>query len=273
MNNRHFSAKRRRQLDAPHPPAHVVGVTQAKNSRTSGRSRANAHRQTFLPVRTVHFLRKWLVRALLVPAGAFLFLVLLFRFVNPPITYTIWSEGRRLGHVEREWVRLEDMSAQVPLAVVAAEDANFCLHWGFDMAAIRDALDDGGQRGASTLSQQTVKNVFLWQDRSWLRKALEAIGTPVIEFVWPKRRILEVYLNVAEMDEGVFGIEAAAQKYFGRSASDLSARQAAQIAAVLPSPKKRDAAHPGKWARKRAAAIASGAQTIKADGRAACFED
>ena len=220
-----------------------------------------------------YLVRRWALCGLLGVAGLFLFLVLLFRFVNPPITYTIGSEGWRLGHVERKWVRLDDMSANVPLAVVAAEDANFCLHWGFDMAAIRDALDDGGQRGASTLTQQTVKNVFLWQDRSWLRKALEAIGTPVLEFFWPKRRILEVYLNVAEMDEGVFGIEAAAQKYFGRSAAKLSARQAAQIAAVLPSPKKRDAANPGRWVRKRAAAIASGAETIKADGRAACFED
>ena len=185
-----------------------------------------------------YLVRRWALRGLLGVAGLFLFLVLLFRFVNPPITYTIWSEGWRLGHVERKWVRLEDMSANVPLAVVAAEDANFCLHWGFDMAAIRDALDDGGQRGASTLTQQTVKNVFLWQDRSWLRKALEAIGTPVLEFFWPKRRILEVYLNVVEWGNGIFGCEAAAQRYYRLPAAQLGPAQAARLAVMLPNPRK-----------------------------------
>lgn len=224
-------------------------------------------------MRLVLLTRRWLGRGLLAVLGLFLFLVLLFRFVNPPITHTIWNEAHRLGKVERQWVRFEDISPHVPRAVVAAEDANFCLHWGFDMGAIRDALDGGGQRGASTISQQTVKNVFLWQGRSWLRKALEALATPVVELVWPKRRILEVYLNVAEMDEGVFGIEAAAQRYFGRSARDLTAAQAARIAAALPSPRKRNAAKPDKWLRARAASIADGSATIAADGRAACFED
>ncbi len=126
-------------------------------------------------------------------------------------------------------------------SVVAAEDANFCLHWGFDMAAIRKAIDEGGNRGASTISQQVVKNVFLWHGRSWLRKAMEAAITPVVELVWSKRRILEVYLNVAEFDTGVFGVQAAAQHYFGVSAADLSAVQAARLAAVLPDPKGRDA--------------------------------
>ena len=102
-------------------------------------------------------------------------------------------------------------------SVVAAEDANYCLHWGFDMGAIREALEDGAARGASTISQQTVKNTFLWQGRSWFRKALEALLTPVVELVWTKRRLLEVYLNVIEFDEGVFGVEAAAQSYFGGS--------------------------------------------------------
>ena len=115
-------------------------------------------------------------------------------------------------------------------SLVAAEDANFCQHWGFDMAAIRDAIDGGGTRGASTLSQQTVKNVFLWHGRSWPRKALEAALTPVVELLWSKRRIVEVYLNVAEFDEGVFGVEAASRHYFGVSAADLSAVQAARLA-------------------------------------------
>ena len=158
-------------------------------------------------------------------------------------------------------------------SVVAAEDARFCQHWGIDVTAIRAALADGGQRGGSTISQQVVKNVFLWQDRSWLRKALETLLTPLVEAIWSKRRILEVYLNVAEMDEGVFGAEAAARHYFGVGPDALSARQAALIAAVLPNPKERSAARPSKNLRQRAAQIQDGAATIRADGRSACFED
>jgi monofunctional biosynthetic peptidoglycan transglycosylase len=109
-------------------------------------------------------------------------------------------------------------------SAVAAEDANFCNHWGFDMAAIREAIDEGSNRGASTISQQVVKNVFLWHGRSWVRKAMEAVLTPVVELVWSKQRILEVYLNVAEFGEGVFGVQAAAQHYFGVDAKDLTAR-------------------------------------------------
>ena len=117
-----------------------------------------------------------------------------------------------------------------------------------------------------------VKNVFLWQGRSWLRKALETFITPAVEATWSKRRIVEVYLNVAEMGEGIFGAEAAAQHYFGVSARDLSAQQAALIAALLPNPKERSAAKPGDFMRKRARQIADGAATIQRDGRAACFQ-
>jgi len=160
----------------------------------------------------------------------------------------------------------------LPRALVAAEDANFCLHWGFDMGAIREAIAKGGRRGASTISQQMVKNVFLWQGRSWPRKALEAMITPLAEAILSKRRILELYLNVAEFDEGVFGAQAAARHYFGVGAAALTPMQAARLAAVLPAPKKRSASRPSSWLRHRAAAIRSGAETIEADGRAACFE-
>ena len=156
-------------------------------------------------------------------------------------------------------------------SAVAAEDANFCLHWGLDLTAIRAALDQGGTRGASTISQQVVKNVFLWQGRSWLRKALEAGLTPVMEALWSKRRVLEVYLNIAEFDEGVFGVEAAAQHYFGVSAADLSDLQAARLAAVLPDPKGRSASDPGPLVRQRTGQIIDGAATIAADGRDDCF--
>jgi monofunctional biosynthetic peptidoglycan transglycosylase len=195
----------------------------------------------------------------------------LFAFVNPPVTPYMLSERSRLGGVEQEWVDMEDIAPAMARSAVAAEDANFCLHWGLDVAAIRAALAEGGDRGASTISQQVVKNVFLWHGRNWVRKALEAGLTPVMEAFWSKERILEVYLNVAEFDEGVFGVEAAAQHYFGVSAADLSDRQAALLAAVLPDPKGRSASDPSDFVSRRARDIADGAATIAADGRAACF--
>lgn len=212
-------------------------------------------------------------RAALGVVGAFLFFVLLFTVVNPVMTPYMIAESWRQGGVARDWVDLEDMAPEMARAVVAAEDANFCLHWGFDIRAIRAALDEGAGRGASTLSQQVVKNVFLWQGRSWPRKALEALMTPVVELVWTKRRIVEVYLNVAETGKGIFGVEAAAETYFGTSAAGLRPAQAALIAAVLPDPKGRNPARPSGFLRKRAAQIAEGAATIRADGRSACFED
>jgi len=142
------------------------------------------------------------------------FAVVVYGIIDPPTTPYMFSEGRRIGGVDQQWVDLEDVAPVMARSVVAAEDANYCLHWGFDMVEIRKALDSGGQRGASTISQQVVKNVYLWQGRSWFRKALEAVMTPMVEAVWTKRRIIEVYLNVAEFDTGVFGVEAAARKYF-----------------------------------------------------------
>lgn len=198
--------------------------------------------------------------------------VLVFAFINPPTTPYMFAEGRRVGGVDQQWVDFEDIAPVMARSVVAAEDANYCLHWGFDMAAIRVALDAGGQRGASTISQQLVKNVYLWQGRSWARKALEAAMTPVVEAVWTKRRILEVYLNVVEFGDGVFGVDAAARRNFGVGAQDLLPWQAARLAAVLPGPKTRSASKPSAFVRKRAGAIADGAATIGADGRADCFQ-
>jgi monofunctional biosynthetic peptidoglycan transglycosylase len=133
-------------------------------------------------------------------------------------------------------------------------------------------LAAGSDRGASTISQQVVKNVYLWQGRNWTRKALEAVWTPLTEALWSKRRILELYLNVAEFGTGVFGVQAAAQHYFGVDAADLSAVQAARLAMILPDPKGRDAANPTSAQRRRSASILDGAATIRADGRAACFQ-
>lgn len=205
-------------------------------------------------------------------AAFYLVLILLFSFLPPPGNIYQWQESWRLGGIERDWVNIDEIAPEMGRSAVAAEDANFCLHWGFDMEAIRDAIDGGSGRGASTISQQVVKNVFLWHNRSWVRKAMEAALTPVMEVIWSKQRILEMYLNQAEFAEGVFGVQAAAQHYWGIDARDLSATQSARLAAVLPNPKEYNAGKPGPYVRNRAGQIISGAETIEADGRAACFE-
>ncbi|AXQ94840.1 monofunctional biosynthetic peptidoglycan transglycosylase [Cereibacter azotoformans] len=217
-------------------------------------------------------LRRWALTGAGWALVSAILLVLFFGLVNPPATPYMISESVRLGSVDHEWADWDEIAPVMARSVVAAEDANFCLHWGFDMAAIRAAINAGGNRGASTLSQQVTKNVFLWQGRSWPRKALEAMLTPLVETIWSKRRILEVYLNVAEFDEGVFGIRAASEHYFGVEPARLTAQQAARLAAVLPDPKVRSASNPGPVVRRRSAAILDGANTIRRDGRAACFE-
>lgn len=248
------------------------GLWHVMARRVSRNTRPRPQRTAAPGWRALRVAMRWAGRALLGLAALTLALLLLFSVVNPPMGLYMRTEAARLGDVSREWVAIEAMSPHLPRAVVAAEDANFCLHWGFDMAAIRTAIDEGRGRGASTISQQVVKNVFLWHGRSWPRKALEALVTPAAEAVWSKRRMLEIYLNVAEFDAGVFGAQAAARRYFGKPASGLSAVEAARLAAVLPDPKGRDAARPSAWLRQRARAIADGAATIAADGRAACFE-
>ncbi len=217
-------------------------------------------------------IRLWLWRGLVGVAAFYGVLIVLFSFVPPPINIYQAQEAWRLGGIEKDWVGWGEIAPVMARSVVAAEDANYCLHWGFDMAAIREAIEEGGARGASTLSQQVVKNTFLWHGRSYLRKAMEAAITPVIELLWSKQRILEVYLNTAEFAEGVFGVQAAAQHHFGVDAADLSALQAARLAAVLPNPKDRSASEPSSFVRKRTRAILSGAETIAADGRAGCFQ-
>lgn len=199
--------------------------------------------------------------------------VFVFRFVPIWATPYMLSEKSKFGEIQYEWTSLDDISPDILLSIVAAEDVNFCRHWGFDMSAIRDAIAEGGQRGASTISQQVVKNTFLWHGRSWPRKALEALLTPLVELLWSKRRILEVYANVAEFDQGVFGVEAAAQNYFGIGANAVSLDEAALLAAVLPDPKGRSASQPTPTIRKRAMNIMDGAVLIQQDDRSSCFRN
>lgn len=237
----------------------------AKTKKTT-KSKSKAKRPFHVRVRR-YFWRTVAVVFLLVIG-----LTCLFAVINPPTTPYMISEARRMGPVQQTWVPMEDIAPVMARSAVAAEDANFCLHWGLDVKAIQAALDEGSARGASTISQQVVKNVYLWHGRSWLRKSLEALWTPLMEAVWSKRRIIEVYLNVAEFDEGVFGVQAAARHYFGVDAADLSANQAARLAVVLPAPKLRAANDLTPTLVRRASSVADGAATILADGRADCFD-
>ncbi|WP_372707227.1 monofunctional biosynthetic peptidoglycan transglycosylase [Brevundimonas sp.] len=200
--------------------------------------------------------------------------VAVYRFVPPPITWLmttrlIEGEGR-----DYRWRSLDDISPRLVQAVIASEDSTFCAHRGFDMKAIEKALnanERGGRvRGGSTISQQTAKNVFLWPSRDWIRKGLEAGYTVLIEATWGKRRIMEVYLNVAEWAPGVYGAEAAAQHWFGKSARNLTAREAARLAAILPSPRRYDAVSPGPYVRRRASRVQAAMGTVRNDGLAAC---
>lgn len=201
-----------------------------------------------------------------------LLLVLLYRFVPPPVTLTMLFDEHG---ITKDWTPLEDIDPDMARAVIAGEDSKFCTHHGFDAEAIGKALEynqRGGRiRGGSTVSQQTAKNVFLWQGGGFFRKGLEAWFTVLIEALWDKRRIMEVYLNVAETGIGTYGVEAGAQRYFGHGADRLSATEAARIAAVLPLPKKRAAIAPTGFTRRYGNTIARRIGVVKREGLDGCL--
>jgi monofunctional biosynthetic peptidoglycan transglycosylase len=201
----------------------------------------------------------WLVLACVVLSVAS---VLIFRWVNPPFSafmaesqISAWANRDRDYVYRRSWVDLARISPNLPLAVVASEDQKFPEHWGFDVEAIEKAYEMNRHshrvRGASTISQQVAKNLYLWSGRSYFRKALEAYFTVLIESFWPKRRILEIYLNIAEFGYGTYGAEAAAQRFFHEPASRLSRSDAAVLAAVLPNPQHWSAAAPSRYVQQR----------------------
>lgn len=194
-------------------------------------------------------------------------LVFLFSFINPPTTWTIVVGQSEYPGKPREWTDIDEIAPDMVRAVVAAEDANFCNHWGFDMSEIRKVIASGSSRGASTITQQTAKNVFLWQGRSWPRKVLETAYTPMLEALWSKRRIAEVYLNVAEFGRGVFGVHAAAAYYYKTTPDRLTTAQAAALASILPAPRERNP----QTGSARSRGIVSGIRTIQADGRDSCL--
>lgn len=200
-----------------------------------------------------------------------LVLVLLYRFVPVPITATMLFDS---NGAKRDWTAIEDISPNMVRAAIAAEDSKFCSHDGFDGEAIQRAMahnQRGGRiRGGSTISQQTAKNVFLWQGGGFFRKGLEAWFTFLIETLWPKQRIMEVYLNVAETGIGTYGVQAGAQRYFKKNAGDLSRLESARIAAALPLPKKRGVANPRGFTRRYGNTISARINVVKRDGLDAC---
>ncbi|NIY49635.1 monofunctional biosynthetic peptidoglycan transglycosylase [Cedecea colo] len=208
-------------------------------------------------------IKRWVLRIILTVVGLWIAGIILFSFLPVPFSAVMaerqlsaWLTGD-FGYVAHSgWVSMDEISPWMPLAVIAAEDQKFPEHWGFDMASIEKAISHNERnenriRGASTLSQQTAKNLFLWDGRSWVRKGLEAGLTLGMEAVWTKRRILTVYLNIAEFGEGTFGVEAAAQRYFHKPASRLTAAEAALLAAVLPNPVRFKANAPSGYVQRR----------------------
>jgi monofunctional glycosyltransferase len=193
--------------------------------------------------RTAH---PWLKRAalfVLLLLGALLLSITLFRFVNPPITAVMLADKLGGTTLHRQWVPLEDMSPDLPLAVISSEDGRFCRHWGVDWGAMRDAIKAGAVRGASTIPMQVAKNLYLWNGRSYVAKALELPLAYVMSVLWPKQRMIEVYLNVAEFGRGIYGAEEASRRYFGKSAAELTRHEAVLLAITLPAPHVRN---PGK---------------------------
>lgn len=222
-------------------------------------------------------LRKIIIYSVLWFFGLSIVSVIFFRFVPIPMTPLMVirciqqiSDGKELT-LNKDWVSLEKISSALPLAVIAAEDQNFEEHFGFDLDAISKARQynekNPGKRmkGASTISQQTAKNVFLWPSRSWIRKGFEVYFTFLIEVFWSKRRIMEVYLNVIEMGKGVYGAEAAAKQFFGKPAAKLSVRESSLIAAVLPNPRRWSPAKPTSYIQRKSQRIVRNIGRLKSE--------
>lgn len=187
---------------------------------------------------------------------------LLYRWINPPLTFLMFQRWAFGGHsLDKDWISLDEVPYYVPLAMVASEDQKFMEHSGFDFEAIEKAMKYNDRKkgkkikGGSTISQQTAKNVFCWPQRSWVRKGFETYFTFLIEMLWPKDRIVEVYMNIVELGPGVYGVEAASQRFWSTSAAKISKKQACLLAAVLPRPLKYNASKPGPYVARRSAKI------------------
>lgn len=230
----------------------------ARQARERRATTGQRHRKAAISGRRRR-LRRWLVGLALVLLLAPAAVILVYRLVPVPLTPLMVIRLAEGHDLRKDWVSLDQIAPALPDAVVAAEDNLFCDHWGFDVEALQGEIADwrAGRpvRGASTITMQTAKNLFLWPDRSLLRKAVEAWLTPQLELLLGKRRIMEIYLNVVEFGPGLYGAEAAAQEHFGKPASDLSRTEAARLAAVLPNPLDWSARQPGPYVRERTGTI------------------
>ncbi len=219
----------------------------------------------------VRTILRYLAKAFGYFIGLTLALVLAFKWLPVPVTATMIMDG---NGITKDWESLDNIDRNLVSAVIASEDQRFCSHSGFDTEAIeqamRENLEGGKIRGGSSISQQTAKNVFLWQGGGYFRKGLEAWFTFWIELVWGKRRIMEVYLNVAETGIGTYGAEAGSQRYFGHSAARMSRDEASRMAAALPSPKKRAVKGPGGWLARHGNRIERRIGIVRRDGLDAC---
>lgn len=245
-----------------HGPEMPISLWKPRRRRSkAGRSRAGK------------IARAGLIAAAALFAGSILW-VGVYAFAPPPGTLVMLSRKLSGDKIIHPWTQLEDISPNLVYAVIAAEDSRFCEHNGIDFEAVEDALGEvkngGRRRGASTISQQTAKNAFLFNGGGWPRKGAEAWFTLIMEILWSKRRIMEVYLNVAEWGDGLFGAEAAARARFGKSARDLTKHEAALLAAVLPSPNKWRANPPGPYVSARAAMLRKRMERVRIDGLARC---
>ena len=243
-------AKREQEpLRALHRPSVLSADTrESRQKRDGGKSRRGRARWRSI--------LGWVLFVFLVGPGL---VILVYRFLPPPITPLMLIRAMEGEEIDYRWTALENMSPHLARAVIASEDTRFCDHWGIDLKEVRNTLEewrDGGRlRGASTISMQTVKNVMLWPQRHIMRKLIEAWLTPQLELFWSKARIIEVYLNVVEMGPGIYGAEAAAQRYFGKPAASLMVREAALLAAALPNPRRLSPAQPTPYLVEQSEAI------------------
>ena len=218
---------------------------------------------------------RWPIRAILWFLGLSILWVALYRIVPPPVTLTMLTNAIDGRGISKDWMPLSRMDPDMARAAIAAEDSRFCQHHGFDFTAIQKAMahNEKGKRvhGGSTISQQTAKNIFLWQGRSWLRKGLETYFTVLIETLWGKRRIMEMYLNVAETGIGTYGVNAGAIRYFHHDASHMSPTEAARMVAVFPLPKVRGAVAPVGYVRRYGNRIAARMPIVARDGLDRCL--
>ncbi len=217
---------------------------------------------------------RWIFKAILWFVGLSVLWVAIYRFVPPPVTVTMLTNTLDGRGITKDWMPISRIDRNMARAAIGAEDSGFCHHHGFDFTAMQKAMEHNEDskriRGGSTISQQTAKNVFLWQGRSYVRKGLEAWFTVLIEAIWGKRRIMEMYLNVAETGIGTYGVNAGAQRYFHHDASRMTPIEAARIAAVLPLPKVRGAVAPVGFVRRYGNRIASRVATVRQGGYDDC---